>query len=318
MKALVEPRSWDWNPTCDSETCKFNPLPVNCLLPRWRQPVMRSGSGLSGLERTGCLLSAWPRPFAAPLGSRSPGLRCHHLPPTSTCPFGPLCPAGTVASMSCGLQILPASTWVSSLHTGRSELLGTSCHAEGAGHATRWAPSVRLLPLSWTGSLCIHHFLLLPPPWVVQDGQISAGPMANERGRPQGGQGFKSPTKSPDCKQQPCRGQGERIPALPRERSVTGCLDFQPRDHRINTPGHSRHCSWPVSKAGYRTVCVEHVTAFIKSTLCRWREGSGIVAISGWQNYRRFKILFCLLFCKFSTVNINCVIFFPTIFFSRF
>lgn len=182
---------------------------------------MRSGSGLSGLERTGCLLSAWPRPFAAPLGSRSPGLRCHHLPPTSTCPFGPLCPAGTVASMSCGLQILPASTWVSSLHTGRSELLGTSCHAEGAGHATRWAPSVRLLPLSWTGSLCIHHFLLLPPPWVVQDGQISAGPMANERGRPQGGQGFKSPTKSPDCKQQPCRGQGERIPALPRERSVT-------------------------------------------------------------------------------------------------
>lgn len=95
--ALVEPRRWDWNPTCDSETCKFNPLPVNCLLPRWRQPVMRSGSGLSGLERTGCLLSAWPRPFAAPLGSGSQGLRCHHLPSTSTCPFGLLCPAGTVA-----------------------------------------------------------------------------------------------------------------------------------------------------------------------------------------------------------------------------
>ena len=115
VKALVEPRSWDWNPTCDSETCKFNPLPVNCLLPRWQQPVMRSGSGLSRLERTGCLLLAWPRPFAAPLGSRSPGLRCHHLPPTSTCPFGPLCPAGTVASLLRGLQMLPASTWVSSL-----------------------------------------------------------------------------------------------------------------------------------------------------------------------------------------------------------
>ena len=99
---------------------------------------------------------------------------------------------------------------------------------------------------------------------------------------------------------------------------LAGCLDFQPRDHQINTPGHSRHCSWPVSKAGYRTVCVEHVTAFTKSKLCRWREGSGMVAISGWQNFRRFKILFCLLFCKFSTVNINCVIFSPKIFFSRF
>ena len=92
---------------------------------------------------------------------------------------------------------------------------------EGAGHATRWAPSTRPLPPPWTRSLYIHHFVLLPHPWVVQDGQTSAGPVAKERGRPRGGQGFKSPTKSPDCKPQPYRGQEKRSPALPREHSVS-------------------------------------------------------------------------------------------------
>ncbi|XP_045373272.2 inactive phospholipid phosphatase 7 isoform X2 [Camelus bactrianus] len=54
-----------------------------------------------------------------------------------------------------------------------------------------------------------------------QEGQTSASPVANEQGRPQGGQGVTSQTGSPDCKQQPCRGQEKRNSALTREHSVT-------------------------------------------------------------------------------------------------
>lgn len=142
--------------------------------------------------------------------------------------------------------------------------------------------------------------------WLMR----GAGPREGRASNPQ--------PRAQTASSNPAEGRERGFLLCPGSAVLPGCLDFQPRDHQINTPGHSRHCSWPVSKAGYRTVCVEHVTAFIKSTLCRWREGSGIVAISGWQNYRRFKILFCLLFCKFSTVNINCVIFFPKIFFFPF
>ena len=64
-------------------------------------------------------------------------------------------------------------------------------------------------------------------------------------------------------------------------------------------------------------MCVEHITAFIKSMLCRWREGSGMVATSGWQNHRRFKIYFLSYFVSFLQ-RTSTVIFFPKIFFPPF
>ena len=128
-----------------------------------------------------------------------------------------------------------------------------------------------------------------------QGGRTSAGPVAGERGRPWGRQAFRSQTRSPDCKQQPCRGQ-EESSALTRERGVTreqsGHPTLGPSGRYARAPrtlqpwvsgaGVTRQ----LSKAGYRTLCVEHITAFIKSTLYRWTEGSGKVATSGWQDYR--------------------------------
>lgn len=215
--------------------------------------------------------------------------------------------------------MLPASTWVSSLHAGRSELLGTSCHGNmvrrGWGIQQGGLPLLDSSPPPWTSSLCIHHFLLLPPPWVARMDRHQLALWLMRGAGPREARASNPQRRAQTASSNPAEGRERGVLLCPGSAVLPRCLEVQPTDHQINTPGHSRHCSWPVSKAGYRTVCVEHVTAFIKSTLCRWREGSGMVALSGWQNYRRFKILFCLLFYKFSTVNINCVIFSPKIFF---
>ena len=134
--------------------------------------------------------------------------------------------------------------------SGPGLLLGDSVRFRGPrvrGSRLPPAPSALLVPVS-----CWDHDLLRSPdgsqpgsaapgnslPWkhegppslgscfcfcplLAQGGQTSAGPLANERGRPQRGQGFKCQTKSPDSKQHPCRGQEKRSSAPTREPCVT-------------------------------------------------------------------------------------------------
>lgn len=247
VKALDEPRSWDLNPTCDSETCKFNPFPVNCLLRRWRQPVMRSGSGLWAGEDWLPPLSLASSPRCS-VGLRVPGVRCHHLPPTSTCPFGPLCPAGTVAPISCGLQMLPASTWVSSLHAGRSERLGTSCHGNtvwrGRGMQQGGLPPLGSSPHHGPAASASTTSCICPLPGWSGMGRHQLD-LWLRRGAGPGEARASNP--------QPRAQTASSNPTEGREKGVLLCpgstVLVQPRDRQINTPGHPRRCSWASFKS---------------------------------------------------------------------
>ena len=74
MKGLVlnEQGNRGLNPTCDSETCKFNRFKLS--LPGGES--LSQGEGGASLGRFSFRL-------------RVPGVRCSHLSPAPTCPVGP-------------------------------------------------------------------------------------------------------------------------------------------------------------------------------------------------------------------------------------